>query len=582
MRYFLQHPNGSETEVSDMILRAHDSIVEMSFDLESVAIPSDFNMELSNVNGEFDHDAGIFAGVEITHFLVIVTAEERKNVLFIGVVADVKYTETSIVEIESHSVVASLINCSFNMASVVGWGPVVEAAPAKLVSDLLGPNGLRLPGVFLDSVLYAQAEAAEENVGLKMRLSIPAGESMTFSDFLQEINRVTGAYVYSHNGLIRYARQGGFDRLGYDVTFSGEVISGTVKNSRPVLWQKTKVSTVYWDGSAPQKISKTMADFFDVEGESIMDEFREKEIESDGLGDKLMHANLTSANAGLQEILGWRGRPRWQFEFEVDAIDQDIRGIAQSVPLLSRARLIWSGGCAQIVVVEKTTNDQKSIIKGLSLSKPVFVHPAKRLLPVVTQDVDEVTFNNNTPLNMVVYFKAEGAEAFSRHELPAGDTLVLGLETFDPFIWKVSWGLPCGEIMSTEYEFEPEEIYMASGMLDISDGAPYTITNGGPPLTPDFAAATIRWTQIGRVVTAWLYFEFNTGITFNNFVLDLSALAIPQPDPDIYALADVYIFQDTEYLQRLWSVDGFQIQPSDSTVLAGGDVIRAQVTYRTA
>lgn len=460
MRYFLQDPDGNDTEVSDLILRAFESIVEMSFDLESAVVPSDFNMELDNSNGDFDSDRGLFANAEMTHFLVIVTSEKRENVLFIGTVADVKYTETSKVEIESHSVIASLMSCSFNMASVTGWGSTEIAAPARLVADLLGPNGLRLPGVFLDSVLYAQAQAAEENIGLKMRLSIPTGESITFSDFLQELNRVTGAYVYSHNGLIRYARQGGFDRLGYDMTFSGQLISGTVRNSRPVLWQKTKANAMYWDGAAAQKISKTMADFFGVEGESIMDEFREKEIESDGLGGYLVHADLSSANAGLQEILGWRGRPRWQFEFEVDAIGQDIRDIAQAVPLLSRVRLLWSGGCAQLVVIEKTTNDQKSVIKGLSLAKPTFIHPAKRALPNVTQVWGDIRFYNNTGHDLKLYWKLETDTDFNSALLTNTSThIVTGNYDGVPLVYYVTEGLPCGELPSAEMVFTPDVVH---------------------------------------------------------------------------------------------------------------------------
>lgn len=455
MRYYLQDPNGNETEVTALVLRALESIVEMAFDLETAVVPSDFNMDLDNSGGQFDSAQGLFAAGERTRFLVIVRSDDGENILFIGTVKDTIYTETSKVEIESKSVIAALLGCSFNMASVTTWDPMVEKTPARLVADLLGPDGLQLPGIFLDNVFFDLADESEQNLGLKMRLEIPNGESIPFTDFLQELNRVTGAYVYSYNGYIRYARQGGFDRAGFDYTFDGTVIAGTVKNSRPVLWQKTRVEAMYWDGSAVQKVVKTMADFFDVEGESIMDEFREKTIESDGLSGKLIHATLASAEVGLQDVLSWRGRPRWDFEFEVDAIGHDVRGMAQSVPLLSRVRLLWGGGCAQLAVVEKTTNDQKTTLKCKSLAAPTFIHPAKRLLPVVTQNFDEISFNNNTPFDMVLYYKIEGETAFTRVLLPQEDIHTITLPDFESVTWKVAWGLPCGELMGDEQTFNP-------------------------------------------------------------------------------------------------------------------------------
>lgn len=125
----------------------------------------------------------------------------------------------------------------------------------------------------------------------------------------------------------------------------------------------------------------------------------------------------------------------------------------------------------------------------------------------------------------------------------------------------------------------------SEGFLDISDVDLYNIVNVATPVTPDFAAATVRWAKTGKIVEAWLYFEMNSSMTLTQFILDQAAvvaLGLPAPDPDIYFLADAFIFQDTEYTQRLWSVDGLIIQPSGATVLGGGDVMRVHVSYKTA
>lgn len=457
MRYFIIYPNGNEVEVSRYVLRQLDTVVEVAFDLESATIPSDFTMELDNNGGEFDSGVGMFAeeNGERTRFLVLVTSAIRENVLFVGTVTDTRYTETSKIEIETRSVIASLLGCSFDMNSVSTWGSLEIGPPSRLVADLLGPNGLQLPGIFIDLTQYELAAQAETNIGLEMRLQIPNGERIMFTEFLQELNSTCGSYVYSQNGFMRYARQGAFDRLGYDVSFSGQVIAGTVKHARPVLWQKTKAVARYWNGSAAAQVSRTMADFFDTEGDTIMENFRDKVIESDGLGDRLIHNTLSSANAGLQDVLAWRGRPRWDFEFEVDAIAEDSRNRAQGIPLLSRARLIWDGGCVQLAIVEKNMNDQKSVFKGKSLLAPTFIHPAKRLLPVISQTLTGTQWLNNTPFNLLLYYMLDGDTAFTKVTINAGDLFIVANPSLLDVTWKISWGLPCGEIPSEVFTFTP-------------------------------------------------------------------------------------------------------------------------------
>jgi hypothetical protein len=456
MRYILQSPSGNDYEITRYVLRGAESITELAFDLESAVIPSDLDIEVDNIDGVFDPQRGLISEGELTRFLVIVKSDDLKQVLFLGMLADVRYRETTLATLETRSVIARLMNCSFNMSSVSGWGPVVVAPPARLVADLLGPNGLHLPGIFIDGPLYEQAAAAEQNLGIAMRLAIPAGEEMRFVDFLQELNRVSGAYVYSHNGYIRYARMGGFARPGYDFTFAGQILAGTTQVSRPVLWQKTKVSALYWDGAEPQKLTKTMIDYFDVIGESIMEEFQEKSIDSDGLRGWLVHANQNSAEAGLQDVLSWRGFPRYQFEFETDALGLDVRNQAQAIPLLARVRLMWSGGCAQIVITEKTTSEHKAVIKGLSLNDPVFVHPALRRYPAVRQDGGHTLFINNTGHDLDIEYRIGDAGAKTRTTIGAGETLDLENYSYQPVIYRVFEGLPCGELPSAERTFAPD------------------------------------------------------------------------------------------------------------------------------
>ena len=466
MRYYLIAPNGNEVEITGSIIKGVDNISEIAFDLENVNVPSDLNVEVDNSEGQYDQTRGLFVAGEMTKFIMLVTGEKREQVLFIGTVTDLKYSETSKCEIETRSVIASVIACSFNMAIFVGQPEYVagsparvEATPARLVQMLLGPDGVHLPCVFLDSEMFSNYDAAEQNLGLKIKLSIPDGENMVISDFLQELNRVTGAYVYSFNGYINYTRYGGFDRDGYDHTFAGEVIAGTVKHSRPVLWQKTKIKAKYWDGSAAVDITKTMPDYFDVIGDTIMENFREKVIETDGIGGWLIHANLTSANAGLQDVLGWRGFPRWQFEFEVDAIGEDVRSKAQGIPLLSKIRLLWSGGCTKLALIEKTVNDQKATIKGMSLSDPTFIHPARRKFPVVTQVWDTIEFFNNTGADMKLYWRYESDETFTTALLTNDTTVTISAgDGTDQIIYYVTEGLPCGELPSEIRTFTPEPV----------------------------------------------------------------------------------------------------------------------------
>lgn len=456
MRYILQTPAGNEYEITRYVLRGAESITELAFDLESIVIPSDLDIEVDNNGGVFDPHRGIMSEGEITRFLVLVKSDDLKQILFLGILADLRLRETTSATLETRSVIARLLNCSFNMSSVSGWGPTVVAPPARMVADLLGPGGLQLPGIFIDGPLYDQAAAAEENLGIVMRLEIPTGEEIRFVDFMQELNRVTSAYVYSHNGYMRYARFGGFNRVGYDFTFAGQILAGTTQVSRPVLWQKTKATALYWDGSAAQKITKTMADYFDVVGESIMEDFQEKSIESDGLRGWLVHANLDSAEAGLQDVLGWRGFPRYHFEFETDALGLDVRNQAQAIPLLARTRLLWSGGCAQIAITEKTTSEHKAVIKGLSLADPVFVHPARRRYPAVRQDGGHTLFINNTGHELILEYRIGEAGTKTRITLPEGETLDLENYSYQPVIYQVFDGLPCGELPSSERTFAPD------------------------------------------------------------------------------------------------------------------------------
>lgn len=459
MRHFLINPDGDEVEVSRYILRGADTITELAFDLESAAIPSDLNILLDNVSGAFDPGRGLFSQGELTEFILVVSGESRDQVLFVGTVTNVMLTETTTVEVVTRSVIASLMQCGFNMATAWSGDPVVTKTPARLVADLLGPSGLHLPGLFLDEATFALAEAAEENLGIQMRLSIPTGENVTFSDFLQELNRVTSAYVYSYNGYIRYSRVGGFDRSGYDYTFSGEVLANSVKAERPVLWQKTRVTALYWDGSANQKIIKSMDDYFDVEGETIMERFREKPIESDGLGGYLVHASLSSAETALQDVLGWRGRPRWQFEFEVDAIGSDVRTKSQTVPLLARARLIYSGGCAQMAIVEKTVSDQKATFRGFALAEPTFIHPGKRVF-VHTKQVGagNLQFYNNTGHEVKIYYRFDSETDYSSTTLADEAIFTLLNPGFETVYWYQAEGMPCGELPSRERTFTPEPV----------------------------------------------------------------------------------------------------------------------------
>jgi hypothetical protein len=464
MRYFLQDPDGNEYDISRYITRGLETVSEIAFDLDGPAVPSDLTLEVNNIDGVFDPGRGLFSYGELTRWLVIVTGKNREDVLFIGTVTDLILTETANASIETRSVIASLLQCSFNMASVTTWGSTVVATPSRIVADLLGPNGLKLPGIFIDAQLFDLFESAEEDIGLKYRLQIPTGENVAFTDFLQELNRTCSAYVYSYNGFLRYTRLGGAEREGYDHTFSGEILAGTVKASRPVLWQKTKAVAKYWDGAAVQKLESTMADYFPVVGETIMEDFREKTLESDGLGGYLVHNSLASANIGLQDVLGWRGRPRWTFEFEVDALAADVRSKALAMPLLARLRILYSGGCAKLIVKEKQTNNQKSVFKCLSMVEPTFIHPARRRLPVVEQVTAHVKWTNNTGADIKLYYKIGAGAELTATIAPASSFSALHLN--ESVTWWIAEGLPCGELPSPKFVFTPTPV--AGFLLGIS------------------------------------------------------------------------------------------------------------------
>lgn len=410
MKYILISPDNKKHDITDSVKRGMQNIHEIAFDLESSVLPSSIDVEVDNTEGNFDPVDGLI-NKEITEYILQI--KENEQTVFVGIITDVEFCEFN-ATLKVRSVVQFLANASIGNLKMTG-------TPAEIVKTVLLKN-LTLPGLFVDTINFDNVSAAEKDRKIEIVVKISAKDSISLASFLQEVNKVTGLYIYSQNGILTCLRYGEYSKLvGFDYFFSAEVVAGKTKRSRPILWQKTRVLVPYYNGTEIIKAAKNMADYFGVVGQSIIEKNREKILETDGLAGKLYHSNIISAETCLRDLLGWRGFPRWKISFEVDVIDQINRSKLIEIPLFSRTLYADQFGFFVGGLIEKKIYESKAELTLMSISNPEFHHPAKILFPGIKNYLKEngafLEIINNSKKNFEVEYKFEDGTACREAEL---------------------------------------------------------------------------------------------------------------------------------------------------------------------
>lgn len=476
MKYILIAPDETEHDITDYVLRGLQYIHEIAFDLESSVLPSNIDVKVDNITGAFDPTDGLL-DQEFTSYILRI--KEGDITVFVGILTDI-ILEDHDATLKVRSVNQFLANASIGALSMTG-------TPAEIVKEVLAEN-LTLPGLFVDTINFNNVQTAEEDRDIEIVANISAEDEVTLAAFLQEINKITGLYVYSQNGVLTCLRYGEYSELiGYDYAFIDEVIAGKTKKSRPILWQKTRAVVPYHNGESVTQAAKNMSDYFGVTGDSLIEAFREKTIESDGLAGKLYHSTLVSAEACLRDILGWRGFPRWEVKFEVDVLEPINRAKLIEIPLFARTLHADKFGYIVGGLIDKKIYDTRAELTLLSIKDPTFHHPERVLSPAITHaiEVDPYSVNvtkaifevdNNTGRAITMEYVFENGDPAVIVEMSIGD--VITVENNSKTNARARFGLtnPAGV---TWYNWRDYPLAWPEGRFVYMDGE--TVLDGSKP-----------------------------------------------------------------------------------------------------
>ena len=335
-------------------------LTETAFDLNRVTTPSDANIVVNNVDNKYSKD--VVFNREYTEY--ILTISENNIILFVGIVFDVQQSQKQ-ATIKTTSVIRQIVdmNVPYNNGNINFTG-----TPADFVKYILQFQAI-LPSLFIDSDNLDAMSQIEQAAGIEIVVDIPATDKVQLSDLLQQLYKITGLYVFSENGLLRVARLSNFAGINQDnydyIWVRNQTISSKTKLSRPIEWQKTRVVVPFNDGL----VARNMFDYF-PEGESILAQFKEKTIESDGIGFKLQHTTLASAIECMQQILGWRGFPRYQLDINISTVERDNKAKIQAVPLYSVSKIEFENGCMLGILFNKQITETDGKLSFLSIRDP--------------------------------------------------------------------------------------------------------------------------------------------------------------------------------------------------------------------
>lgn len=371
-QYILNHPDDHDFDITQYVVKGISNISEIAFDIDKVTTPTAGDVVCDNTNGFFVQGRGFFND-EITNYIITISDEGLD--LFVGILSDIEYVNN-----RATLKIASIITKIIQMNIPFDANPYsFTGTPAAAVKDIL-ENQAVLPGLFIDNVGFDQLDTAEQNRNMEIQINIPANDKVSFSSLMQELYKMTGLYVFSQRGIIRGERIGGFSTESFDYFWDSQhIIAEKTKHRRPIIWQKTRIVVPGIGGP----YARNMTDAFPVEGPSILDSFKEKTLESDGLGGKIQHSDQTSAIECMNDILGWRGFIRHEYTFNIDVINPFNRAALEAVPLFSKNKFESLTEIVTGVLIEKKLFEDRAELKILTIVEPITKHPALREYPEV-------------------------------------------------------------------------------------------------------------------------------------------------------------------------------------------------------
>lgn len=371
-QYILNHPDDHDLDITQYVVKGISNISEIAFDIDKVTTPTAGDVVCDNTNGVFVSGQGFFND-ETTNYVITISDEGLD--LFVGILSDIEHVNN-----RATLKVASIINKIIQMNIPFDDNPYIfTGTPAAAVKDIL-ENQAKLPGLFIDNIGFDQLDTAEQNRNIEIQINIPAAEKVSFSSLLQEIYKITGLYVFSQRGIIRGERIGAFSVESFDYFWdSSQIIAEKTKHRRPIIWQKTRFVVPGIGGP----YARNMTDAFPIEGPSILASFKEKTIESDGLGGKIQHSTETSAIECMNDLLGWRGFVRHEYTFNIDVINPFNKAALEAVPLLSKNKFESINEIVNGVLIEKKLFEDRAELKILTIVDPISKHPALREYPEV-------------------------------------------------------------------------------------------------------------------------------------------------------------------------------------------------------
>lgn len=386
-------------DITADVLKGVAFLTETAFDLNKVTTPSDSNIVLDNTKGKYDLFTGFFSE-EITSY--IMTMSEKQNdvdiVMFVGLLSDIEYKDTR-ATLDVTSVIRNIINMDIPRPDFGNYS--FTGTPSDFIQDIL-TNQAVLPGLFINTVIFTRMAEVELELGIEIIVDIQNTDKVSLADIIQEVYKLTGLYVYSQNGVMTVFRLGDLPQVtaeNYDFLWlPNQIIADKSKLTRPLEWQKTR----WIVESTAGKVARNMNDFFN-DGASILAQFKEKKVEADGLDGKIKHTSVDSAIASLNQLLGWRGFPRYQFSTVVDTIDRENKAQIQAVPLFSINRFEWLGGCITGILIDKQITETEGRLTILSIVDPIMKNPYNVLYPYVTNVNGKIFFTAQD--SMTVFYE---------------------------------------------------------------------------------------------------------------------------------------------------------------------------------
>lgn len=224
----------------------------------------------------------------------------------------------------------------------------------------------------------------------------------------------------------------------------------------PIVWDTSPPPDISPAGIVDATYERTMADAFIQDGDAILSKFREKSVETDGLGGKIKHSTEISATESMNDLLGWRGFPRYDIETEVDVLAPIQRAVIEATPLYAIVALEWETGFARGVLVEKVLGEDKAKLRIYSIAEPKERHPGLLVHPEVINRNAFVTIRSHFKLKIEGFLQGDAPQEYLTGN--AQSTILINNGGQRPFYYR---------LVSTDSDCtSPDRLHQVDHVLD--------------------------------------------------------------------------------------------------------------------